>query len=106
MLRADERVRDAVRFIRRPPLPGSIRVGYPILFNGAVATLPGWAREMLRLRGAGPVGVATTRTMLRALAAILGPAAAEQAGRRRVAALHLAPEARPEAARVLGSDAA
>lgn len=87
ILRADERVADAVRFIRRPPLPGALKATYPILFNGAVATLPARARDLLGLRGAGPAGVAATRALLRSTAAVLGPAAAEQTGRRRVARL-------------------
>lgn len=87
ILRADDRVADAVRFIRRPPLPRTLKATYPILFNGAVATLPPRARDLLGLRGAGPVGVAATRALLRSTAAVLGPAAAEQTGRRRVARL-------------------
>lgn len=88
VLRADERVSDALRFIRRPPLPRSLKPTYPVLFNGAVATLPARARRMLGLRPVGPVTVAATRGLLRSTGVLLGPTGAEQNGRARVARLH------------------
>jgi hypothetical protein len=42
---------------------------------------------MLRLRTPSPAALAGTRALLRSTSALLGEAAAEQAGRRRVAAL-------------------
>jgi uncharacterized protein (DUF2236 family) len=87
VLRADDRVRDAVRFIRRPPLPFAARATYPVLFAGSVAALSPRARRMLRLRTPSPAALAGTRALLRSTSALLGEAAAEQAGRRRVAAL-------------------
>lgn len=87
ILRVDERVQDAVRFIRRPPLPLPARASYPALFAGSVAALSPRARRMLGLRMPGPASLAATRALLRSTAALLGPAAAEQAGRRRVAAV-------------------
>jgi uncharacterized protein (DUF2236 family) len=42
--------RDVARFLLlSPPLPLAARPGYGMLAAGAVATLPGWARRMLRL---------------------------------------------------------
>lgn len=87
VLRADERVRDAVRFIRRPPLPAALRPSYPALFAGAVATLPDRARCTLGLRRPGPIAEASTRAVLASTKRLLGEAAAPQQARRRIAAL-------------------
>jgi len=87
LLRADDRVHEAVRFIRRPPLPRALRPTYPALFRGAVATLPGWAREMLRQRPVLPVEEIATRTVLRSTARLLGEAAAPGQARIRLRAL-------------------
>jgi uncharacterized protein (DUF2236 family) len=87
ILRVDERVRDAVRFIRRPPLPLAARATYPLLFAGSVAALSPPARHLLGLRMPSPATLAGTRALLRSTSALLGQAAAEQAGRRRVLAL-------------------
>jgi uncharacterized protein (DUF2236 family) len=87
VLRADDRVRDAVRFIRRPPLPGLLKPSYPLLFGGAVATLPPPARALLGLPAPGRAGEAGTRAVLAATRRLLGEAAAPQQARRRLAAL-------------------
>jgi uncharacterized protein (DUF2236 family) len=87
VLRADRRVHEAVRFIRSPPLPGLLRHTYPALFRGAVATLPGWSREMLGLRAVLPVEEVATRAVLRAGERLLGHAAAPEQARIRLAAL-------------------
>lgn len=87
ILRADDRVREAVRFIRRPPLPGLLRPSYPALFDGAVATLPDHARTMLGLRAPGRASALATIALLRSTARLLGEAAAPQHARRRLAAL-------------------
>jgi uncharacterized protein (DUF2236 family) len=87
ILRVDERVRDAVRFIRRPPLPLPARVSYPALFAGSVAALSPRARAMLGLRRPPAAALVATRALLRSTSSLLGRAAAEQAGRRRVEAL-------------------
>ena len=84
VLRADDRVRDAVRFIRRPPLPRLLRPSYPLLFAGAVTALPPWARAMLGLRPEGRFGIAATRTTLGLTARLLGPAAAVGQARARL----------------------
>jgi uncharacterized protein (DUF2236 family) len=87
ILRVDERVRDAVRFIRRPPLPLAARASYPALFAGSVAALSPRARRMLGLRMPPSPALAATRAVLRSTSALLGSAAAEEAGRARVVAL-------------------
>jgi uncharacterized protein (DUF2236 family) len=87
VLRVDARVRDAVRFIRRPPLPLAARATCPALFAGSVAALSPRARAMLGLRMPASVTLAATRGLLRSTSALLGSAAAEQAGAKRVATL-------------------
>lgn len=87
VLRADDRVREAVRFIRRPPLPALLRPSYPALFDGAVATLPASARTMLGLREPGRASGLATRAVLASTSRLLGEAAAPQHARRRLAAL-------------------
>lgn len=42
-------MRDAVAFLRRPPLPTGIGVGYRVLFHAAAATLPERMRNVLDL---------------------------------------------------------
>ena len=56
-LRHSEYVREAVGFLRRPPLPRSQLPGYRILFAGAVASLEPRHRELLGLKAPhlGPV---------------------------------------------------
>ncbi|MCQ1951500.1 DUF2236 domain-containing protein [Arthrobacter sp. zg-Y859] len=58
-LRNSDYVREALGFLRRPPLPGNQRIGYRVLFAGAVASLEPKHREMLGLRAPhlGPVPV-------------------------------------------------
>lgn len=52
-LRCDDRTREVLGFVRRPPLEPSLSVGYQLLFRGAVDTLPHrWAR-LLELPGSG-----------------------------------------------------
>jgi uncharacterized protein (DUF2236 family) len=97
ILRVDARVRDAVRFIRRPPLPFAARATYPVLFAGSVAALSPRARKELGLRMPASATLAATRALLRSTSALLGPAAAEQAGRSRVAALPHGGAAQPAA---------
>ncbi|MGO4385417.1 oxygenase MpaB family protein [Specibacter sp. RAF43] len=48
-LRRDDRVADAIRFLRNPPLPRSQRWGYRILFAAAVSTLAPEHRALLGL---------------------------------------------------------
>jgi uncharacterized protein (DUF2236 family) len=48
--KVDERVVQAVRFVRRPGLPGITGRVYPILFGGAVASLAPEYRTLLGLR--------------------------------------------------------
>lgn len=49
-LRGDERVADVVRFLRRPPFPGTMGVAYRVLFAAAVSTIPESYRRLLGVR--------------------------------------------------------
>ena len=49
-LKSDERVAEAVRFIRNPPLAKGMLPAYRVMFAGAVASLPVEYRRMLGLR--------------------------------------------------------
>lgn len=85
-LRADERVAEVVRFLRRPPL-GRMRAAYAILFAGAVASIPRPYRRMLGLHRI-PGAITATRGVLRLTAAILGSrSTSEEAARERIARL-------------------
>lgn len=87
VLRRDERVDEAVRFIRRPPLRRGMLPAYRVLFAGAVASLPVEYRRMLGLRRV-PGAILATGLVLRAVAAIMGGrSTSEDAARRRIARL-------------------
>jgi uncharacterized protein (DUF2236 family) len=83
VLRVDDRVRQAVEVIRRPPLPRLLRPAYPAIVAGSIATLPDRARRMLGLRRPGPATEAATRLVLRASAGLLGEAPTARFGRQR-----------------------
>jgi uncharacterized protein (DUF2236 family) len=89
----NERVAEAVSFIRRPPIGRSLMPGYALLFAGAVASIPEPYRSMLRLRAPsiGPVPLpiaAVTRLTLRVIAGTLEKdPPSELAARRRLARL-------------------
>jgi uncharacterized protein (DUF2236 family) len=85
---SNARVAEAVKFIRRPPLPRSIVPGYRLIFAGAVATLAPEHRRMLGLRRAWWPAKAGTRVALRVLARLLGrPSTSEIYTRMRLARL-------------------
>ena len=82
---SDDRVADAVRFIRHPPLKRSLLPAYRVVFGGAVATIEPQYRRMLGLRRPWWPAKLMTRIALAALARLLGrPATAEVFARRRV----------------------
>ncbi len=92
VLRRDERVDEAVRFIRTPPLTGT-GPAYSILFAGAVASIPVEYRRLLGLRRAWWPAITLTRVVLwvagRALAGSESPSA-RQLATARVARLRAA----------------
>lgn len=85
VLRRDERVDEAVRFISEPPLPGT-GLAYRVLFAGAVASIPVEFRRMLGLRRAWWPAITITRLQLRVVGWILAgaehPSARERAEQR------------------------
>lgn len=70
VLRRDERVDDAVRFLRRPPIAGT-GIAYRILFAGAVASIPPEFRRLLGVRRAWWPAITATRILLAAAGWVL-----------------------------------
>lgn len=70
VLRRDERVDDAVTFLRKPPIPGS-GLAYRILFAGAVASIPAEFRRLLGVRRAWWPAITATRAVLAIASAVL-----------------------------------
>jgi uncharacterized protein (DUF2236 family) len=88
ILQYDERVAEAVRFIRNPPLRRSMMPAYRVMFAGAVASIPREYRELLGLRRSRLPVVATTGLVLGAVRRVLGGSStSEDAARRRIARL-------------------
>jgi uncharacterized protein (DUF2236 family) len=88
---SDERVAEAVRFIRSPPLKRSLLPAYRIIFGGAVATIAPEYRRMLGLRRPWWPARALTRLALAVLAVLLGrPSNAEVFARKRLARIAVA----------------
>lgn len=71
-LRVDERVAEIVRYLRRPGLHGGMRVAYPVLFAGAVASLPERYRARLGLTRPWWPAITAARALLFAMAVVLG----------------------------------
>ncbi|MGL4257266.1 MAG: oxygenase MpaB family protein [Microbacterium sp.] len=86
ILRRDERVDDVVRFLRRPPFPGSrsMSMAYRVLFASAVATIPRRYRKLLGVRRTLLPAVTATRVVLAVTERALnsGPRAQDFARRR------------------------
>ncbi|MFE5672129.1 oxygenase MpaB family protein [Agromyces sp. NPDC056523] len=89
--RVDERVTEAVRFIRRPGLPGLTGWLYPILFGGAVASLDPRYRRLLGLRRPWWPAITLTRLVLATGERVLGRISpSERHARQRIALLEAA----------------
>ena len=86
VLFCDDRVRETVHFLRKPPLHGSVLFFYRIFFAAAVASLPKRYRRMLGLRRTWFPVVWLTGIILRVLRRILGSSStSERAARERIA---------------------
>ncbi|GAB3119203.1 oxygenase MpaB family protein [Glaciibacter psychrotolerans] len=93
----DERVAEAVRFLRKPGLPGVTGRLYPILFGGAVASLDRRHRELLGLRRPWWPAVTLTRVLLVGGSRVLGRMSpSEQNARARIARLKSGLHAGPQ----------
>ncbi|MFJ7751494.1 oxygenase MpaB family protein [Arthrobacter sp. NPDC097144] len=92
-LRNSAYVREAMKFLRRPPLPRSQLIGYRVLFAGAVASLEPRHREMLGVKEPrlGPFRIPMRLPVKAVLGVIrlgLGPMApSERSARERIARL-------------------
>jgi len=87
-MKSDERVAEAVRFIRNPPLRRTMMPAYRILFAGAVASIPAEPRRMLGLRRPGWPAITANRAVLWGVGMILGRSStSEDAARARLARL-------------------
>lgn len=81
----DERMTEAVRFLRRPPLPPRIKRVYWLLFAGAVASLAPEYRRMLGLRRPWWPAITGNRMLFLLIRVLLGPVSpSERAAWKRV----------------------
>ncbi len=83
VLRRDERVDEAVRWLRRPPLGAGVGPAYRVLFAGAVASLPDRYRELLGLRKPRWPAIAMTGLALAIMGRLLGSESSSLAYTRR-----------------------
>lgn len=72
VLRADDRVKKALKFLTKPPLPPMARLPYRILVGGAIATIPRKYRDLLGLRRPWWPAVTLTRGVLFLTGVVLG----------------------------------
>ncbi|MBC7442591.1 MAG: DUF2236 domain-containing protein [Ramlibacter sp.] len=85
VLKSDERVAEAVRFIRNPPLRPGMMPFYRVMFAGAVASIPREYRDLLGLRRSMLPVVWGTGAVLGAVRLLLGPtSSSEDAARARL----------------------
>jgi uncharacterized protein (DUF2236 family) len=88
VLKRDERVDDAVRFIRDPPLARGMMPAYRVMFAGAVQSLSPEQRRLLGLSARPFPAIAATGTVLRSVRSVLGNrSTSEDAARARIARL-------------------
>lgn len=81
-MRADDRVKKALSFLTKPPLPAATRLPYAILVGGAVATMNPRYRAMLGLRRPWWPAITMTRAVLGLTSLVLG---SESTSRQRAA---------------------
>jgi len=80
VLRADDRVKKALKFLTNPPLPAMARLPYKIMIGGAICTIPAEYRRMLGLRRPWWPAITLTRIVLYLTGVVLG---SESTSRRR-----------------------
>lgn len=85
-LAVGEQARRAWRFLEEARLGPAVLPAYRLLFVGAVACLPPWARRLWGAPAPSLVEVAACRALVRGLGAVMGPSPRLQAARTR--ALH------------------
>ena len=72
VVRVDDRVKEAVQFILRPPLPRTVAPGYRILAAGAVAILDPHYRNLLGIKRPWWPAITLTGVLLRLIRGVLG----------------------------------
>ena len=87
VVRVDDRVKEAVRFILRPPLPKSVSPGYRILAAGAVAILDPHYRALLGIKRPWWPAVTLTGILLKLIRGVLGTSNTQTRASARVDAL-------------------
>ena len=88
VLKRDERVDEAVRFIRDPPLARGMMPPYRVMFAGAVHSLSPEQRRLLGLTTRPFPAIAATGTVLRSVRSVLGNrSTSEDAARARISRL-------------------
>ena len=88
VLKHDERVAKAVRFIRNPPLARGMMPAYRVMFAGAVQSLTPDQRRLLGLSAPPFPAIAATGAVLRSVRTVLGDrSTSEDAARARLARL-------------------
>jgi uncharacterized protein (DUF2236 family) len=93
VLRADNRVKEALRFLTKPPLPGPARIPYAIMVGGAIATMEPRYRAMLGLKRPWWPAVTLTRLVLWATGVVLGTeSTSRRRAKERLARLGLLPD--------------
>jgi len=83
VLRRDERVDEALRWLRRPPLGRGVGPAYRVLFAGAVASLPERYRALLGLRRPWWPAITMTRVLLYGMRLLLGSESSSRSYTRR-----------------------
>jgi len=71
-LAVGEQARRAWRFLDEAHLPAAIVPAYRLLFAGAIACMPPWARRLWGVRSPSPVEIAACRALVRGLGALMG----------------------------------
>jgi len=87
VVRVDDRVKEAVRFILKPPLPRSVSPGYRILSGGAVAVLDPHYRRLLGVKRPWWPAVTLTGVLLGLIRRVLGTSTTQTRAIARVTAL-------------------
>src|SRR5579875_2974392 len=86
-LAVGEQTRSAMAYLRRPPrLPAGLLPVWGTVWSGGLACLPPSALRLLGVRAPAPAAVAACRSLVRSLAALLGPPPPLVAARARLAA--------------------
>jgi uncharacterized protein (DUF2236 family) len=82
-LAVGEQARQAWRFLDEARLAPPVMPAYRLLFAGAVACLPPWARELWAVRSPSVVEIAACRALVRGVGAVMGESQRLNAARSR-----------------------